>query len=49
MTTTGAAIVLSRLPADSAGRSFSFPFAERTKTKRAGVLLADVGPHFISS
>ena len=49
MTTTGAAIVLARLPADSAGRSLSLPSAVRTKTNRAGELLADVGPHFIRS
>ena len=49
MTVTGAAIVFSRLPASSAGRSFSLASGERTNTKRAGVLLAVVGPHFIRS
>ena len=43
---TGAAIVLSTLPGDSAGRSRSFASRLLTKTKRAGQLLAEVGPHF---
>src|SRR5271165_4922575 len=46
MTVTGAAIVLSWLPADSAGSSFFFPSGVRMKTKRAGELLAEVGPNF---
>ena len=46
MTVTGAAMVLSRFPADSAGASFSLPSLVRMNTKRAGELLAEVGPNF---
>src|SRR5215212_3601956 len=46
MTTTGAATVFSVLPAESAGFSLALPSGVRTKTKRAGMLLALVGPHF---
>ena len=44
MAVTGAAMVLSTLPADSAGRSFSLP-PVRMNTKRAGEQLAEVGAH----
>src|SRR5690606_32773676 len=43
MTVTGAAIVLARLPADSAGSRRFFAAAERTNTKRPGWELAEVG------
>src|SRR6267154_6474132 len=49
MTVTGAAMVLSRLPGASDGRSLSFAFAERMKTKRAGEAFALVGPHLKAS
>src|ERR1700712_5726049 len=39
-------MVLFRLPADKAGASFSLPSFVRMNTKRAGELLADVGPNF---
>ena len=45
----GAAIVFSRLPEERAGASFSFAAPLRTKTNRAGLMLALVGAHFISS
>jgi hypothetical protein len=48
-TVTGAAIVLSRLPADKAGFSFSLPSGVRMNTKRAGELFAEVGPYFSRS
>jgi hypothetical protein len=49
ITVAGAASVLSRLPGDSAGASFSLPAGVVTKTSRAGWQFIDVGPHFISS
>src|SRR5919197_2495633 len=49
MTLIAAFIVFSRFVGLSAGRSFSLPSFERTKTKRAGCEFALVGPHFISS
>src|SRR3712207_4436168 len=49
MQTTGADIVFSRLPEESAGLSFSLPSGVRTKTKRPGIPLALVGPHFSRS
>ena len=49
MATTGALIVFSRLPLERAGRSFSLPSGEVTKTKRAGELLPAVGPSFSRS
>ena len=45
----GAAIVLARLPSLSAGSRRRLASAERTKTKRAGQVLAVVGPHFSRS
>jgi hypothetical protein len=44
MQQTGAAIVLSRLPEESAGFSLSLPSGVVTKTNRAGEQLAEVGP-----
>ena len=41
---TGAAIVFARLPSASAGSSFAFASALRTKTMRIGCEFADVGP-----
>ena len=49
MTVTGAVIVFSMLPADSAALSLALPSAVRMKTKRAGELLALVGPNFSRS
>src|SRR6476661_5222489 len=49
ITVTGAAIVLSWLPASSAGSSFALASAERTNTKRAGQVLAVVGPNLSRS
>src|SRR5437867_12406003 len=49
MAVTGAAIVLLRLPSDSAGRSFSLAALPFTNTKRPGDELALVGPHFSRS
>ena len=49
MTVTGAAMVFSAFPAESAGRSFSFASRVRRKTKRAGEELALVGAHFSRS
>ena len=46
---TGADRVFSTLPADTQPSSASLAAAERTKTMRAGELLAEVGPHFMSS
>ena len=46
---TGAAMVLSRLPGLSAGRSFSLPSFVRTNTMRAGCVFIVVGPHFMRS
>ena len=46
---TGACRVFSRLPGDrhSSRRSLAAP--DRTNTMRAGLMLAEVGPHFIKS
>jgi hypothetical protein len=49
MTVTEAFMVFSAFPDASTGRSLSFAFCERTKRKRAGLLLALVGPHFMTS
>ncbi|MNU07856.1 hypothetical protein D3C72_2536350 [compost metagenome] len=49
MTVTGAAMVFSRLPEESAGLNFSLASGLRTKTKRAGEQLAEVGPIFVRS
>ena len=49
MTQTGAVMVLSMLPEDSAGASLSFPSCVRTKTNRAGEQFAEVGPIFSRS
>jgi hypothetical protein len=43
MTVTGAVMVFSIFPAESASFSLALPSALRTKTKRAGLLLALVG------
>lgn len=49
ITVTGASFVFSKLPALTQAASFSLPSGELTKTKRAGLLLAEVGPHFSMS
>src|ERR1700745_2879970 len=49
MAVTGAVIVFSVLPADKAGPSLSLPSRVRMNTKRAGELLAEVGPYFSTS
>ncbi len=41
---TGAAGVFSRFPPDSAGASFCFASCVRRNRKRAGHMLAEVGP-----
>src|SRR5258706_14674855 len=46
---TGGCLVLSWLPADTVSSSLALACGERTTTTRAGLLLAEVGPHFISS
>src|ERR1019366_1275312 len=46
MTVTGAVMVFSTFPGDSAGRSLSFAFVDRRKMKRVGEVFALVGPHF---
>src|SRR6516164_10288699 len=46
---TGAAIVFSRLPSDSAGLSRALPSGDFTKRMRAGLQLALVGPILASS
>ncbi len=49
MAVTGAVMVFSTLPGDSASFSFALPSAVRMKTKRAGEPLALVGPHLSRS
>src|SRR4029078_7561674 len=46
MVHTGAFIVLSRLPSERCGLSFSFASRDLTKRKRAGLQFAEVGPSF---
>ena len=46
---TGAARVLATLPRERQSSSFALAAGERTKTIRAGELLAEVGGHFIRS
>ena len=49
ITVTGASRTLLTLPGLTQASSLSLASGERTKTSRAGLLLAAVGPHFISS
>ncbi len=49
ITVTGALMVLSILPSASAGLSLAFASGDFTNTKRAGLELAEVGAHSVSS
>ena len=49
MAVTGAFIVLSTLPASSAGFSLSFASRDFTRMMRMGHMLAEVGPIFARS
>jgi len=49
ITVTGACCTLATLPGDMQAASCAFASAPRTKTKRAGLQLAEVGPHFSNS
>ena len=49
MAVTGAVMILSTLPASSAGFSRSFASRDFTKMIRSGHMLAEVGPIFARS
>ena len=49
ITLTGACATLARLPSLMHSTSLALACALRTKTKRAGLQLAEVGPHLSSS
>ena len=49
ITVTGALMVFSMLPGASASLSLALASGDFTNTKRAGELLALVGPHFTRS
>ena len=49
MAVTGAWRVFSKFPGDMQASSFALAGSEATNTRRAGLVLAEVGPHFIRS